>query len=273
MTPYQFAILRYVHSAVTEEFVNVGVLLWLPNQQSGEFRANDRYARLSGFFRGFDGPGYRYLIRHLVHRFEEFRAANAAVGSRLDMSDVLAALVPLDASVFQWSTVMGGIADDPSARLDQLFVELVERFEIVGARGRRDEAEIWTSMERGLSRRGLLGSVESGIELEAPDYRYRFKAGWMNGRLQVMEPISLDYINGTDVVEKANSWGGRLLNLARGSDFALTGVVSLPTRSDLTGAVQQAIRILSAAPRVRQIVTEDRFDQVMDDIERDIARH
>src|SRR5437868_3934469 len=150
MTPYEFCVIRYVHSLATQEFVNVGVAFWIPNERRFLFHANERYARLSNFFSGFDGPGYRQTIRALVRRMQ--RAAEEINGQghgrlvdrgdRVEFLALLTKLLPEDASVFQRSEIFGGIADQPADRLRQLAEEFIERFELLGPRERHDEAEI-----------------------------------------------------------------------------------------------------------------------------------
>jgi hypothetical protein len=277
MTPYEFCVIRYVHSLASQEFVNIGLILWIPEERRFGFRISDRYARLSNFFHGFDGPGYRQTIRALVRRMErmsdEINSARNLVLFRdapPSFEVLLAALLPQDGSTFQCSEILGGIADEPMRRLEQLAEEFVERFEAVGPRVRRDEAEIGTQLEFTLARTGLLHRLQTGVQVASNDYAYRFKFGWMNGTQQVLEPISLDYLNGTDVIEKANNWSGKLLNLSRGGQFSLTGIVAPPTRRDLVPAFDRAVRILQMAPHVRQIVPLELFDNVLPQIEEDL---
>ncbi len=291
MTGYEFCIVRYVHSVATQEFVNVGVILWVPTEQRLFFRVSERYARLSSFFSGFDGPSYRQTVRALARSVQQMaEEINGQGHGRLidgpqnaegrppdGENDIFAMLLktilPTDASIFQLSPIRGGLADEPARRLDQLAEEFVERFEMLGPRERKDEAEIVTKIETTLRFRGLLPRLETGVEMTGPEYSYRFKFGWMNGARQVMEPISFDYIHASDVIEKANNWSGKLLNLSNGQQFSMTGVVSAPSRRDLVPAFERAVRILQAAPNVRRVVQEDQFDEFANDIERDLAQH
>lgn len=110
-------------------------------------------------------------------------------------------VLPEDSSCFQWSEVMAGIASDLHGRLTQLFAELVERR---ATRQRRDEMEVWTGLEAFLRRQGLLGRIDTQVEVKAPSFSYQFRAGWLNGVQQVLEPISLDHLAKSEVIDKAN---------------------------------------------------------------------
>lgn len=65
MRQYQYLILRYVHNYSTEEFVNIGILMWLPEERRFLHEISEKYSLLSSFFINFDGPGYRKMIRHI----------------------------------------------------------------------------------------------------------------------------------------------------------------------------------------------------------------
>lgn len=279
MRRYQFALLRYVHNSASAEFVNVGAVMWLADDRRLLHRVNDRYGRLSAFFQEFDGAGYRQMIRQLDARFRHASdELSGAVQPSLfgpqppdKLEEILERLVGDDASCFQYSSIMAGIAPDPDARFAHIFAEFIERHESPGPRQRRDEMEIWTGVETRLRDRKLTPRLQSGVEVRGPHYSYRFRTGWMNGKVQVLEPISFDYLNGVELIEKANTWSGRMLNLSRGTvEFQLTAVVALPQRGDLQAAYEQARVILSEAPCVRQVVPEQEMDRVLADIEGDL---
>lgn len=275
MIPFQFALLRYRHNASAGELVNVGVVMWIPNRRRLLFRVNDRYGRLASFFPGFDGVGYRAMVRQLRGRWEQ--AATELTGGATtnpepeSIDDLLPSLMREDASSFQWSPSMGGAVPSPERRLEQLFAEFVERHEARGPRERRDEHDVWAVVEQRLQARGLAERVSFGVELGSDPYLYKFRLGWQNGKTQVLEPISLDILSPTEMVEKANMWRGRLHTLGPARAFAFTGIVAPPQRADLGVAFERATAILRGAPSVRYIVTEEKLDDVLADIERDLA--
>jgi len=280
MKPYEFAIVRYQHDASIGERMNIGVLVWSPEDSALHFRVNERYGRLSRTYPGFDGTGYRQMVRQLATRLahvaESLAAGQAdlfAPGGAHGLQAVLDRVLPEDASCLQRSEVMGGIYRDPRERCDQLFHELVARHEANVTGERREESQVWASMKEKLRARGLLDRMQRHVEVRAADYGYRFHAGWQNGELQVVEPISLDCIEDKDVVERANLWGGRLLSLSRGPAFRFTAVVARPQRGASTDAFNHAMGILRQAPRVRQVLDENEFDDFLPELEREIAAH
>lgn len=279
MTSYQFVVLRYVHSAATQEFANIGLVMWLPNEKRVLWKITDHYSRLSAFFRDFNGPGYREVVRLAMRRFMaaasqlegQSEATKLFTHTPRDLKSFLEPIILHDASALQHSQFMSGVTKNADARFESLFREFVEPAH--QSRLRIDETAIMGAVESKLRSAGLLVRMESKVEVMAPDYGYRFRLGWMNGIQQVLEPISFDYKAPAEVVDKANTWTGRLLNLSKGEPFALTGIVAPPPNPDLAGAFEQALRILHDAPRVRRLVTNEEMDSVISDIEADLASH
>jgi hypothetical protein len=87
----------------------------------------------------------------------------------------------------------------------------------------------------------------------------------------MMDAISFDYLSASDIIEKANTWTGRLVNLNAANRFRMTGVVSSPQRSDLIPVFEQAVTLLRESPGVRAVVREEEIDSFLPEIERDLS--
>lgn len=273
MKPYQFVVLRYVHDVTAGEFVNIGVVLWSPTD--GFFsKVTDRYSRLSAFFPDFDGLAYRALVRHVTRALNQASKMVSEAQMPLvstqqpEFAQILNSLVSKDSTVLQWSGVLGGATSDPAARFVALYEEFVGQFEHTEVRPRRHETQIRTTIDRAFRRHGLV-EVSRDITLVTTEYDHTFPYGWVNGQQHVLEPISLDYLNSTDVIEKANKWTGRLHTLSHGNTFQFTGVVAAPDES-LRESYEKAVAILERAPNVRRIVRDSNVDEVAEMIAADL---
>src|SRR5689334_10909482 len=80
MSPYEFALLRYVHDLSAQEFANVGVILFDSQSRRLHMRVSERYGRISEFFRGVNGNAYRAMIRQVERSLsavnQDLRAPN-----------------------------------------------------------------------------------------------------------------------------------------------------------------------------------------------------
>jgi len=275
MTTYDFALLRYVQDPVAGERLNIGVVLYDRDNRRLFKRFSERYGRISKAFGDFDGVSYRNLVRHLEQRIsaleEDIRQPNLLEESPATLDEIFKRVFPDDLSCFEPSPVMWGYYDDPERSTAELFDEYVARYEEVNDRHRRDEGDVWHDVEKKIRQRGLLKKMTYGHLVHGADYSYLFRASWNNDGLQVLEPISFDLKEGNRIVEKAINWNGRLHSLAKGADFAFTGVIAPPTDKKLEQNFDQAVRILHSAPNVKSLVKESDSDAVIRDIERNVT--
>lgn len=275
MSAYQYLIIRYVHNISTEEFVNIGILLWVPEQQRIFHEVTERYSRLSNFFEGFNSNGYRVMIKQLRANLRAVQRNNRLLREAQSINEVAERVLSHSPSCFQWSEPMGGITDDPAMRVKAIFVNIVDRHYEKQERTRRSEYDIYRSVHRRLFARlkqiDLKKEIHEDVKVEGEHFGHTFKLGWQNGTSQFLEPISFDYTQGHELVEKAYVWSGRLTDLGRNQEFKMTGVVAPPREHALFGHYEEAIKILKESPRVREIVPEDEFDQFVPEIERDLA--
>lgn len=271
MRQYQYLILRYVQNVSTEEFVNIGILMWLPEERRFLHQISEKYSRLSSFFADFDGNGYRKMVRHLNSKL---RAMGTQSLEQVRTIDELAdAVFPRDPSCFQWSSAMAGVATNPEQRLDKIYRSIIERHFNKQERVRRDETHIYQDLVRRLQNRSLAERLQQNVSVEGQHFNYTFKLGWQNGTPQFLEPISFDYTKGAELVDKAYSWSGRLSDLGKGLNFKMTGIVAPPQDPNLLEKYEEALEILRESPAVRSIVPESEFDSFVPEIERDLSDH
>jgi hypothetical protein len=138
--PYSYAVLRYVHDAVSGEFANVGVILYAPEVRHVAFKGSAVYDRLSEFFPGMDGDHFRRMIDSVQSRVSEL-----ATGSFQASTDAKSAfeigkkILPLDDSSLRFAEGGSGITSDLPATLERVCERYVERYSTSQHRRRSDE--------------------------------------------------------------------------------------------------------------------------------------
>lgn len=278
MKSYRCRILRYVHDASKGEFVNIGVVMWIPEYSRLVFRLNEQYGRISGFFKNFDGIGYLQMLRNLQHSFKkvasDLQKPPLTRDTPTNTFEVFNRLVREDASTFQWSQVISGISANPEDRLDRLFEEFVTFHESLGRRRSphpRTERMIWKTVHQALKVHNLENHVQLNVTMRSDSFGHSFKMGWYNGMRHVLEPIALGLREPAGIIDRANIWSGRLFNLSRKNKFRCTAVLAPRTEHvDLT-AFNDGVQILKDAPSMREVITEYEVDDYMSKIKKDLA--
>jgi hypothetical protein len=131
----QYAIIRFMPFIETGEFANVGIVLLCPEQRFLDFRLLGRQDRIIRFFEGMDERVYTEAMKFLD---EELSRVHSALGSSLfdgrqRQNDIQAApalfreLVRPREGIMRFDAPRAVLADDPRAKLDELYGFYVER--------------------------------------------------------------------------------------------------------------------------------------------------
>lgn len=279
MTRYQYTLVKYVHNAASGECVNVGLVLMAPDQMHIQAEFNPRYSRISKFFQGaFDGGHYRSVVRHLDGEFKNLanslRGEKSLFGSTRetphDLEAVLREVLPKDSTTFQWGPIYGGVVEDIPSRFRSLYEEFITRHDKQSVRESREEYQIWSDFEKRLSNRALSQAVQPQ-KIESKNYHYEFKGSFTNGKLNVLEPISFDLIDPSSILEKANTWVGRLSTLGRSNDFVFNGILASPSFKGRLNEFERAVGMLRAHDKVKHLIVEgkdqDETEALLDEIQ------
>ena len=274
MTAYDFRVLRYVHDMSTEEFVNIGVMMWIPQYDQILFRANKNYARISQFFSDFDGKIYRQRIYNLHEAFNKIACDTHRLRPFKNNPEkapkIFYELVPNDRSCFQWSSIMSGISPIPEGRFEQLFNEYVGGHK---THTPTESDSIWGVVRGALEKHDLLRRVQLNFAMQAANVDWPFSMSWNNGIRQVLEPIPLAFQNPKTIIDRANIWNGRLSLLAKENKFQCTAVISnAPTGpTTATEAYYQASKILENVDSMRKVITTEEVYEYMPEIRKDLS--
>lgn len=276
-TTYTFTILRYVHDIATGEFVNMGVALYAPEAKYVSAICCPRYGRLSKMFLDVNGDQLRSLMRFLQARFEEYslklNGELALQGQPKSIMEIAASILPPDDSSLQWSEPGGGITDNPSAALEQLYVRLVEKYEQRAQLPSRTDDEVWRGFKKELETKQVLAKLQPK-RIVAKDYEHEFDHAWKNGAWNLYQPISFDLVSSGSLVDKANHWLGRATILKESDEaFKLHLLLGSPRLESLKSEYQKALNILNRMPVKKEFVREDEAPKFSKELAEEIQKH
>lgn len=282
MIPYQYAILRYVHDRSTGEFVNIGAVIWAPEDQRFIFEISHRYGRVSSFFDGLNGKEFQQMVGFLRSFFSE-QSSRRNLGQidlfeskTLRLPSILPTLLRSGSGCFEWSDVMAGIGSSLEDELVSLIEDYVTKYEVSHIKSSTDEGVIWRSMDKLIKESRVEAIVERKVEVTAnTNYQYTFQLGWKNGCAQYAEPISFDLKDASSIREKAVRWCGRLGVLRTAKEFRVIPVVARPSNPRLNDAFGDALLILQgeSTNSVRMCLEYEDAGELVDVISADHALH
>lgn len=126
---YQFAVLRYVHDPVTEEFLNIGVVVYAPEAYYLKALINHNYSRLSNAFQKVNGAFYRRLTQSLENRLNlmnhQLSQGQLFEQAPTNLELLLAPILPSDDSSLRFGGIGGGLSTDLDGALTALYQRMV----------------------------------------------------------------------------------------------------------------------------------------------------
>ncbi|MFG1421726.1 DUF3037 domain-containing protein [Roseixanthobacter liquoris] len=276
-TAYTYTVLRYVHDVLTGEFVNVGVVIFLPSSGTVKFKTRSTIGRLKGVFPDIDRRAFVSAM-HAVRRALQGVARNEGQPGLFtevqDAATIARKALPLDDSSLQWSPSGSGITADPGQALERIYARFVSRYDCP-PRHRRSDEDIWRPVRRKLEEKNLAQRLqEKSIHGEVDDIV--FKHAWKNGQWHVYEPLSFDLADADGIKVKAREWLGHLAAVVAGGDaerFKPHFIVGAPADPKLTDAYRTALAILERAPNSPEVFEETDLDTFVARIEDEVRAH
>jgi hypothetical protein len=272
---YSYVTLRYVHDAMTGEFLNVGLLLFAPSDKTLLARTRKTISRVKDLFPDLDRSAYTKAMnsieRSVVHLEKDlFRAP--LLSREMDAAHIAHRVLPPDDSSFQWSSVGAGRSTNIHQTFERLFSRLVSRYDEPGVHRKSDD-EVWRPVRQMLEQRDLASRLQEKTIVGNVD-QISFKHAWKNGQWHVVEPISLDLSDAEGIKQKARRWLGHLAAVAEGSEpFKPMFVVGAPSDGELRSAFYTAVAILRRAPFEPEVFEENQLDDLVNKIEEEVREH
>ncbi len=274
---YQFSLLRYVYDPLTEEFINVGVVLYSSDTRFLHAIFSNRYGRISKMFRRIDGAAYRTTLAHIE---QKLTAAGQDIERGLLFSDsqggldkILSKILPPDDSAMRFVFGGVGVTEDTRKTLESLFERYVARYEHPTEFVHRDENDVWRVFQTPLKAKRVYSKLVTKT-ITAPNYEYQFERSWRNGVWHMLEPVSFDLSDERSILEKASRWVGRTTSLSDSAEpFKLFLLLGEPANPNLREAFHKATNLLAKIPGEKELIREREAEQFADTIEQEFENH
>lgn len=274
---YSYTLLRYVHDVLTGEFVNVGVVLFVPSKNLVRCRMRGTMGRLRGVFPDIDRRAFLSSMAAVRRGLQSVAKSEREAGflkSEGDAAAIARRAVPPDDSSLQWSPSGTGLTADPEETLNRLFDRYVSRYDTHN-RSRRSDDDVWRPVRQKLEERDVAQYLQEKSISGSVD-EIVFKHAWKNGQWHVYEPLSFDLADADGIKTKAREWLGHLAAVNAGGKaepFKPHFIVGAPTNPTLQDAYRSAIAILKQAPNNPDVFEEGQLDTLVAQIEDEVREH
>jgi hypothetical protein len=274
---FYFSLLRYVYDPLTQEFVNIGVVVYSPANSFLRATFTSRYGRISRMFGRIDGASFRstvsYIERKLTDVNERMTQGLLFRDPKESLDSILNEVLPPDDTAIRFAFGGVGMTEDLPQTLDELFRRYVVRYENPSEFAHRDENDVWKVFQEPLRVKRVYSQFVSK-KITALNYEYEFERSWKNGIWHLFEPVSFDLSDERSILEKASRWVGRTMSLSDSLEpFKLYLLLGEPVDPRLSDAFHRARNLLTKIPGQREIVRERDAEQFAEEIEQEFQTH
>ena len=279
MINYSYTVLKYRHDSAAGEVLNIGVVIYAQEEGIVGFRADSRYRRLSETFANFDGDMYRAVIARLgtaLRRMAQpLEDGLFKIEAREQVSDAIAlvrAAWPDQGLGYFAGAILFGITRDLDSELQDLYSRFIaSQHERTTGEDRFSDEKLWDDFKRVLQPRGIVKVLQPKSFGEA---KVEFQHAYKNELWHVIEPVSLDYVDGSVMKGRVYRVLGMATAVRDVEEFGtLTALVARPRRAEAKKKYEEALRILADMPVKHKIVGEDEADDFAAELEADMRSH
>lgn len=266
-TLYTFSVLQYRHDAWIGEALNVGVLLAAPEMGFVRLKVRTASPRITQAYPQLGANGFRLLVRALeakVASIGQLIEQGSFFENSLTSDSVARRVLPDDDSALRWRDPGAGVTSSPEEELERLFGRYVSRWDAGIGRDVRSDDDVYSVFQKKLRAARFNFALEEKT-IKTPRFgEVRFKHAYQNGRLHVVQPISLDMANADTLFGKASKLVGTLTRLKQNPEVCPYVIAGAPRNKDLNAEYLAALELLREADVAKSIVDENESQVVAD---------
>lgn len=216
---YGYVILRYIHDVIREEALNVGVLLYSPDEKFVAFKAREDLSELKKIFPDFEAAKLKPYLSQLEKIFKE---KNKIISAHLpfkkaeDVISLAYEIIKPDESSIQWGRIGSGITKNLEVTLSDINKRYVQQIHHKHHQGKSD-SRVWSKFSAELKKRNML-SMFKPAKISIKGLDQHFDHTFKNGELHCLRPLSLDMANYENMIEKAITEAGRYIVIKKQKD-------------------------------------------------------
>lgn len=221
MTSYEYQILRYLPDRVSGEFVNVGLVLYCPNERFLAVETIHKGARLKEFFSGID---IRYLligIKHIrigIETQAERYQQSGSLPLPVSLREITSGLFPEDDTALYFTPVKTGIDVSAVVAFEQLVQSLIFRYQQEEEEKMETDKDVWEKIYKGYFQEQELLNKLKKHTIRTNHDSIPFDLAWKNERWHCFSPVTFNMRKTESIKNKVYRWRGKLAELSTGKE-------------------------------------------------------
>lgn len=281
---YIYSLLKYKHSSILGESLNIGLLVYFDNDNSFHFIFNNRLSRPKSIYNSFPEKTIKNYLREINSKvslvnskIDDFYQLEINKSFDLFISNYF---LPSDGSALQFdnSILNFQYSKENNSIIDYLnSIYLFEQSEIKKDKEYELAKKFYRKVKKYVNEVGNSNNPNFYKDYKVQNktgVEFNFKYAWQNGSLNLVKPINFDLSEPRYVANKAHLTYGLLVDL---QDVAISKnlnydlLLGIPTKKDLFKEYDHSKKLLSQLNRIN-LIEEDSIDNYTERLIKSISR-
>jgi hypothetical protein len=247
MKKYQYQLVKYVHDHFTGEFINVGVVLYSPENQFLDCKMVDKQSRLLGLF---PKANWRFLFKVFKNIENSVKSEAKLMGGLFlknnDLDKLTSKIIAKDNSAIQFSQAKSGIDIDLKAAFNDLYFDLVEKYiQVTPKKKSLTDQDVWQTKYKRYFEEYHIANRLVKYKLVTSNDEFTFEKSWKNHIWHCYQPVSFLLQDKDSIKDKVYKWAGKLKEMKSTDEkIHLTFLTSLSRKNkDLEEFIQEYLTL------------------------------
>jgi len=278
MKTFQYQVLRFLPDRVSEEFLNMGVVVYDPRSGKLAVEFIEKTGRLPQIFPESNTRNVLRTIKHISSRLK-------AIANQLtkeiqfekftEISDITTKALPKDDSAL-FFTVPENILDiDIDAVSTYLFDRLIGLNQTDSDKEFRNDKEVWSKVYKKYFDRNNISNKLTPATIKTKFNEVEFDHTWRNGHINFFEAVNFDLEKLESIRNKVFRWSGQIDELKTATEPSHLYLLSVLPSNDLK-AQQFIMDFLASKTSTEvtvEIVTPETIDSVAKELKNELESH
>lgn len=234
MKKYQYQVLRYLPDRISGEFINIGVVLYCPEERYLKAKVVEKIGRLSSTFDIKDSHSLLRTIKFIRVSFQhrEKEVFDASNGQTIEnLATITNLVLPKDDSSLFFTEVKLGLDMDCDKALEDLYYRMTKDSDDIKDMDIRKDAEVWSKIYKDyFQEAGIIPHLKKHTVTTQTD-EISFDRAWKNGSWHCFEPLSFNLQKIDSIKNKVYRWAGKIQELDKSEEaINLILLTKLPSK-------------------------------------------
>ncbi|MEA5427330.1 DUF3037 domain-containing protein [Arcicella lustrica] len=211
MKKYQYQILRYVHDQFTGEFVNLGVVVYSPDELFLKASVSQRYGRITAMFPNANGKFIAKIAKNFESSIKEVSSQLTSLFRPSEnLSIITKSILPQDDSALILTEVRHAIDIEIDTAISDLFHDLVEKYLDKTSEHTLSDEDVWRKKYKSYFDKYRITNRLTSHEVSTKNDSFLFDKSWKNEIWHCYQPISFNLHSSDAIKNKVYRWSGIL---------------------------------------------------------------